>query len=200
MSQDNRIVGQVYIDGVHKTATPYPTMKTFERDSEGFYPLNPDPVIEPLVQTAVKWHKDVDNLASLLGVEVIELGGGELKDSGERREFTTGAVRDASGPQKGAPHLRPIHALNRLDVHMSKGAKKYAARNWEKGIPLSVYCDSAQRHLDKAMAGYIDEDHMAAALWNVSCYLETEHRIRVGILPKELNDMPTTFAALQPEF
>jgi hypothetical protein len=124
----------------------------------------------------------------------------QLKDSGSRREFTTGAVRDASGPTKGAPHLRPIHALHRLDVHMAKGAKKYAARNWEKGIPLSVYVDSAQRHLDKLIAGYADEDHMAAALWNVACYLETEHRIRVGILPKDLNDMPDTFAALQPEF
>ena len=56
----------------------------------------------------------------------------ELQDSGERREFETGAVRDmAEG--KGRCDLLPACALLRLSKHYEKGAKKYDERNWEKG-------------------------------------------------------------------
>lgn len=123
-----------------------------------------------------------------------------IKDSGERRSFGTGAVRDGSAETKGAPHLRPVHALQRLDKHMQLGARKYESRNWEKGIPLSVFFDSAQRHADKLLAGYDDEDHEAAWLWNVACFIETRHRINAGLLPVELADMPDTFAGKTPGF
>lgn len=122
-----------------------------------------------------------------------------LKDSGERREFTTGAVRDR-GQAKGLPCLRAIHALHRYDLHNEKGAAKYAARNWEKGIPLSEFLNSAYRHLDKLLAGYTDEDHAAAALWNIIHFIETEHRIKHNILPPELDDMPHTFKGKEPNF
>jgi hypothetical protein len=140
--------------------------------------------------------------ALLDAAEALENGKkpGPLKDSGTRRTFETGAVRDGSGPEKGAPHLRPVHALHALDVHMAKGAAKYDARNWEKGIPLSVFFDSAQRHADKLLAGYVDEDHAAAWLWNVACYIETQHRIAIGLLPPALDDMPQTFCSVTPEF
>lgn len=122
-----------------------------------------------------------------------------IKDSGERRTFQTGAQRDR-GTMKGAPILRAVHALNRYDRWNEKGAKKYAARNWEKGMPLSEFFNSAQRHLDKLMAGYVDEDHAAAAAWNILHFMEIKHRIACGLLPKELDDMPTTFAAQEPGF
>lgn len=122
-----------------------------------------------------------------------------LKDSGERRTFDTGAQRDRGG-EKGRPDLRPVHALHRLDVHMERGANKYDARNWEKGMPLSEYLNSAQRHIDKILAGYEDEPHDDAALWNLACYLETKYRIKVGILPEELDDLPHTFKDLEPDF
>ena len=122
-----------------------------------------------------------------------------IKDTGSRRTFATGAQRDR-GVAKGAPHLRPVHALNALDRHMEKGAAKYEARNWEKGIPLSEFYSSATRHSEKLLAGYIDEDHAAAWLWNVACFIETRARIAAGILPKELDDMPTTFLGKEPTF
>jgi hypothetical protein len=118
-----------------------------------------------------------------------------IKDSGERRTFVTGAQRDR-GAMKGRPDLRAVHALNRYDRWNEKGAKKYAARNWEKGMPLSEFFNSAQRHMDKMLAGYVDEDHAAAALWNIAHFIETKHRIDIGLLPKELDDMPTTFAGI----
>lgn len=89
-----------------------------------------------------------------------------LKDSGNRREFETGAVRDMQ-EGKGRCDLLPACALLRLSKHYEAGAMKYEARNWEKGIPISVMIDSAMRHLLKYMDGQTDEDHLAAVAWNI---------------------------------
>ena len=96
--------------------------------------------------------------------------------------------------------MRAVHALQRYDLHNEKGARKYAARNWEMGMPLSEFFNSAQRHADKMLAGYTDEDHEAAWLWNVMHFIETKHRINLGMLPAELDDMPKTFAGKEPNF
>ena len=112
-----------------------------------------------------------------------------IKDSGTRSEFSTGAVRDGESG-KGRFDLLPCHALTRLAQHFENGARKYADRNWEKGIPTHRYLDSAMRHLLKYLDGQRDEDHAAAAAWNVLCLIETEHRIESGRLPKELQTLP----------
>ena len=88
-----------------------------------------------------------------------------------------------------------LHALQ-----MEKGAKKYSARNWEKGMPLSRFADSAMRHLLKYIAGYDDEPHLDAAIWNVLCLAEGRERIRQGLWPAEYDDLPKTFAGKTPPF
>ena len=113
----------------------------------------------------------------------------EVKDSGTRREFTTGANRDCA-EGKGRYDLLPCYAIHRLARHFENGAVKYDARNWEKGIPLHCYIDSAMRHLFKYLGGSRDEDHMIAAAWNILCYVETEKRIAEGRLPVSLDDIP----------
>jgi len=60
----------------------------------------------------------------------------------------------------------------------------------EKGQPLSRYFDSAIRHMYGFLAGLNDEDHLAAARWNIACIIHTEEMIERGILPEELNDLP----------
>jgi len=112
----------------------------------------------------------------------------ELKDSGKRQEFDTGAVRDLQ-ENKGRYDLIPPHGLYRLAVHFEKGCKKYGERNWEKGIDLARYWNSANRHWQQVLAGEEDEDHATAALWNIICWIETNYRIELGILPKELDNM-----------
>lgn len=123
---------------------------------------------------------------------------GVLKDSGDRRHFSTGAVRDAAGG-KGRFDLVPYYAELAIARQMERGADKYDARNWEKGIPLSVFANSAKRHLGKLVAGYEDEPHLDAALWNLACFAETQERIRRGILPAELDDMPHTYREQDPD-
>lgn len=113
----------------------------------------------------------------------------EILDSGQRDEFATGAVRDCHAG-KGRMDLLPLRALMRLAQHYEAGCQKYGDRNWEKGIPLSRYFDSAMRHLCKWALGWNDEPHLVAAAWNILCLLETVLRMEEGALPKELADMP----------
>lgn len=154
----------------------------------------------------------------------------EIKDSGNRTEFSTGAVRDIQ-EGKGRMDLMPLdviggmkrlgvknkffHAVSRymdensidwlykafeaaayiipmpkgrnvcalserlanalleVSIHMEEGAKKYGERNWEKGIPVSRYIDSACRHYLKHLRGDTDERHDRACAWNILCAIWT---------------------------
>lgn len=113
----------------------------------------------------------------------------KIKDSGSRQEFGTGAVRDIQ-QGKGRFDLLPPEVMWALALHFQKGADKYKARNWEGGIPLGRYLDSAKRHLTEFEMGLDDENHLIAAIWNLCCLYTTQTRIQNGELPAELNDMP----------
>ena len=89
-----------------------------------------------------------------------------ILDSGNRRKFESGAVRDIQ-EGKGDMVSIPWEALLRLSVHYENGAKKYDRWNFRKGIPVSSFIDSACRHLAKYQCGCDDEDHLAAAAFNV---------------------------------
>ena len=64
--------------------------------------------------------------------------------------------------------------LNRLQGLMDRGAAKYSADNWKKGMPLSVYFNSAVRHLFMWFFGDRREDHLAAVIFNVQCIMVME--------------------------
>lgn len=148
-----------------------------------------------------------------------------IKDSGERTEFATGAVRDLR-EGKGRCDLMPLdvaancfedsnedsfYILKHLDdfkkdksinslyailiynvckeeadkianmlldisYHFEEGAKKYGENNWQKGIPVHCYLDSAIRHYLKYIRGDDDEPHYRAFVWNIMCCIWTcEH-------------------------
>ena len=132
-----------------------------------------------------------------------------IKDSGSRRQFETGAVRDIQtgkgrcdllpidiiGKNAGIPcleildgfsHRKDIQslwvafttfaievfgdvytALLETSIHYEEGAKKYEERNWEKGITVYCYIDSAVRHCLKYYRGDTDERHDRAFCWNL---------------------------------
>lgn len=98
-----------------------------------------------------------------------------IKDSGERTQFETGAVRDMH-EGKGRFDLLPMCVLMRLARHYEAGSLKYGDRNWEKGIPCHSYADSAMRHIVKYMDGWKDEDHLIAAIWNLCGLAWTEEK------------------------
>ena len=89
-----------------------------------------------------------------------------IKDSGERTEFSTGAVRDMKRGV-GRMDLLPWYGIMEVSKHCEEGAEKYGEHNVDKGIPLHSLCDSAARHLAKFICREIDEDHLRAACWNL---------------------------------
>lgn len=107
-----------------------------------------------------------------------------IKDSGERTQFETGAVRDMH-QGKGRMDLLPWEALIEVAKHCEEGAAKYGERNCEKGIPIHSLIDSGMRHLAKYMMGMDDEPHLRAAAWNIlfAMYMEIKH--------PEMQDIPT---------
>lgn len=66
-------------------------------------------------------------------------------------------------------------ALLEVSKHYKQGAQKYGERNWEKGIPLHSYIDSGVRHLMKYKAGYTDERHDLAFIWNLMGCIYTQN-------------------------
>lgn len=92
--------------------------------------------------------------------------GPHILDSGNRRKFESGAVRDIQ-EGKGDMVSIPWESILRLSVHYEGGAKKYERWNFRKGIPVSSFIDSACRHLAKYQCGCDDEDHLAAAAFNI---------------------------------
>jgi hypothetical protein len=107
----------------------------------------------------------------------------ELKDSGNRSTYPTGAQRD-NHEDKGRFDLISIQGLFRLARLYEAGAKKYSARNWEKGMSISRYVDAAMRHLAKYLDGWDDEDHLAAVAWNVFSIMHHEEKY------PEMQDLP----------
>lgn len=157
-----------------------------------------------------------------------------IKDSGTRRKFESGAVRDVA-EGKGRCDLLPLDIISEhmpntileyiaayiregdpkslwtaLDLfqykafpmgvvdtkqrmantllevskHYEDGAKKYAERNWEKGINLHCYIDSGVRHYLKWLRGDTDEPHDRAFVWNMLGALWTQKH------KPELIDLP----------
>lgn len=101
-------------------------------------------------------------------------------------EIESGMSGDADGvylPDFG-------HAVDLVAKHFEKGAIKYAARNWEKGIPVARYIDSTLRHTFQYLRGDTDEPHLIAAAWNVLALIQTLKWIGDGVLPASLNDLP----------
>ena len=148
-----------------------------------------------------------------------------IKDSGQRTQFQSGAVRDIQ-EGKGRCDLLPLDVVAILreykfgtdDVsaqffrnihyfvssgyynflamaiesfveesnfsswtdmllevakHFEEGAKKYGERNWQKGIPVRCYIDSAIRHYLKWQRRDQDEPHNRAVCWNLMCAVWT---------------------------
>ena len=96
-----------------------------------------------------------------------------VDDSGERESFYTGAVRDTSG-NKPRPDLISPFVLERIGSHMRRGADKYFAWNWAKGMPSSRFYESLMRHLMKYAQGERDEDHLSAAAFNLFGLIHNE--------------------------
>ena len=120
-----------------------------------------------------------------------------VESSGQQDTFASGALRDKRAGKGRYDLISPI-ALRRLARHYENGVLTggYAPRNWEAGLPLHCFIDSALRHLmcyleDRIRGRESKEDHLAAAAWNAIGAMHTEELIAAGELPAELDDILT---------
>ena len=118
------------------------------------------------------------------------------KEEGTKRTFSTGADKQSS-EGKGTPVLFPPDAYLEISKHFEEGAAIHGDRNWEAGIPLSELINSLERHIQQEKMGLTDESHDRALAWNAVVYLATKLRIKVGILPKELADIPAIYPTFE---
>lgn len=106
--------------------------------------------------------------------------------------FPTGAIRE-NKTGKGMPSQIPPIALDLLSKHCEQGAIKHGKGNCTKGLPLSSFIDAIFRHYLKCSQGIKDEGeytHFTAIMWNAAMMIWTLEQIKLGRLPKELNDLP----------
>jgi Domain of unknown function (DUF5664) len=108
-------------------------------------------------------------------------------------EQPTGAVRANEG--KVRFELITPEPLRELAKVLTRGAVKYEARNWERGLTYSSTWACLNRHLWSWYEGE-DQDpesglhHLTHALCNVWFLLTFAKRIEAGTLPATLDDRP----------
>lgn len=94
-----------------------------------------------------------------------------IKDSGARQEFSGGMVRDTAADKLNPALCWDGPMWKRWVIHLTNGAKKYAARNWMKAEGDAEYQrfkESALRHFMQWYDGERDEDHAAAVYFNIN--------------------------------
>lgn len=108
--------------------------------------------------------------------------GFQVKDSGARRQFESGMQRDVQDDKTLYSLAFDGPMLERYAVHLTKGAKKYEARNWMKARgeeELERFKESAIRHFIQWLRGDTDEDHAAAVFFNINGYEYTRERVPI---------------------
>ncbi len=87
-----------------------------------------------------------------------------------KRLFESGAQRD-SNKGKIRPDLISPYMLKALGKVLADGASHYGERNWEKGMPLDIFKESASRHYVQWMNNETDEDHAAKLIFNIMAWI-----------------------------
>lgn len=94
-----------------------------------------------------------------------------IKDSGERKQFSSGMQRDLSESKIDWSLIADGPMMERWAIHLTNGAKKYDKRNWMRASGQDEYDrfrESAFRHFMQYMNGETDEDHAAAVYFNLN--------------------------------
>ena len=80
----------------------------------------------------------------------------------------------------------PYKGLERLAMLLHRGAIKYGANNWRRGMPLWRTRASLHRHFWAWDDGDTNEDHFAAILFNLMVLFYTKNGIASGLLDESL--------------
>ena len=104
----------------------------------------------------------------------------KIKDSGIRKQFNSGMVRDVTGDKINFLLVRDGLMFTRWAEHLTKGAIKYEKRNWMKASgqeEMDRFKESACRHFEQWLNGEGDEDHAAAVFFNINGFEYVKNKI-----------------------
>lgn len=119
-------------------------------------------------------------------IEVAEYKRGfEIKDSGERKSFASGMVRDVTTGKIQYHRVLDGPMFKRWAEHLTKGATKYpdiapGKANWtlaKSEEERQRFKESALRHFIAWYEGETDEDHAAGVFFNINGAEYTKDRI-----------------------
>lgn len=110
----------------------------------------------------------------------------KIKDSGERKQFTSGMVRDVETGKVDFDRALDGPMFERWAAHLTKAVPKYA--DIKPGVPNWTLADdeealvrfrkSAIRHFLQWRRGDTDEDHAAAVFFNINGYEYVKERLK----------------------
>jgi hypothetical protein len=86
-------------------------------------------------------------------------------ETGETRYLYAALLKFVAVAYNGEPETMILETA----IHFEEGAKKYGENNWQKGLPVNCYLDSAIRPYLKYRRGDKDEPHDRAFVWNLLC-------------------------------
>lgn len=115
-----------------------------------------------------------------------------VKDSGERKNFDSGMVRDTETGKADFELIFNGPMADRWAMHLTRGAQKYP--DVRPGVPNWTLADgeeemvrfrkSAVRHFRQWLRGDVDEDHAAAVLFNINGYEYVKAKLKDKIYSK----------------
>jgi hypothetical protein len=120
----------------------------------------------------------------------------EVKDSGERKQFESGMVRDTSAGKVNFLLVRPGPMLRRWAAHLTKAETKYPPP--EIGVPnwtlangpeeLDRFRQSAARHFESWLDDEMDEDHAAGVIFNINGAEYVKEKLQSGLVYSPENE------------
>lgn len=120
----------------------------------------------------------------------------EKRMRGEGVEYPkseSGAMRGALG----VPYFRqvPLEAVAAGAAALEYGARKYAHRNWEKGLPHQQMIDSLKRHIDDYERGHDYDDGPDGSNMHQVCMIMASAMMLTASVIREIGEddrMPPT--------
>lgn len=106
----------------------------------------------------------------------------KTKDSGKRKEFKSGMVRDVTTDKTLWHLVASGPMLKRWAELLTRGAVKYTADNWMKASGEEEYNrfrESAFRHFIQWYSGEVDEDHASAVFFNINGAEYTKSKLKI---------------------
>ena len=120
----------------------------------------------------------------------------KTKDSGKRIKYASDMRRDLADGKPRFDFINPLDMpynetlLYRWAMLAERGREKYGPRNWEKANSIEEFerfKASSWRHFVQAMSGEDDEDHIAAAVWNLNAATYIMWKLKIDMNGNKIN-------------